>query len=173
MTITCRQTFFGATTGFLKTVWTKDSSQLNIAPTYSECTYGGGLSAAYIHTTGCRVRFSVGEEIGSGTYNGTLGIVNTGECVNNEIYVERGICRWSFPVQEGHATVEYSNTEYSPPKKTTVEAVAAKLTVTGLEYSLSGVCSAKDGSYSDGKWQETVTLFAEEESGTPLNFIIQ
>jgi hypothetical protein len=98
-----------------------------------------------------------------------MGIASIKECVNNEIYVERGTCRWSFPAQEGHPTVEFINLEEGK-----IKVVSAKVAVTGLNYSLSGIgCFAKAGAYSNGKWSETITLSARNIKGEKVNFLVE
>jgi hypothetical protein len=153
--IWCGATWFGPVD------LTEDTSQLNVLPQYENCRWDVEF-AAYIYPEGCNVRFSVGEEIEKGVFTGTMGIVppkfEYEGCPNNEIHVERSSCRWSFPVQEGHPTVEYTNSE----SETGVKTITAKLAVTGLEYSLSGF-GCFTGEYADGKWHETITFSAYKE----------
>jgi hypothetical protein len=137
------------------------ATHFDVNPFYSKCVaeiFGSKLVETIV-LTGCKIRFSVDKQLKENLYAGTMGIVAASEnCVNEEIYVERTNCRWSFPAQEGHATVEYSNSEG------TSNTVTANLWVTGLEYSLSGFgCLAPAGEYTDGAWHETVTFSAWEK----------
>jgi hypothetical protein len=179
--ISCGEDVFGGAIGTkFVTLWTKDTSQLNIVPVYTKCKYGE--HAVTFHATGCRLSFTIEAEPEPSKWTGKFGITSAGEseCIGSEIWVERSGCRWSFPVQETHATVEYAKSKY-PSQKVAEEkeggiqhsAVEATMTVTGLKYTLAGLLCFS-GSYADGSWHEHITLYAQStSSGKTIDFTIE
>jgi hypothetical protein len=110
-------------------VLSEPSSSLEMSPTYTGCTAFFGFASAFIHTNGCRFRWSGWEhDSATATYTARLSIVCPAGKV---IEVTAGTCLVHIPAQSNLSILDLTNW---------LGAFLLKPTVKGLTYNVT-----KDG----------------------------
>jgi len=145
---------------------TAESSQLNLAPIYGECSWAG--VAATINMTGCTYNYTAGETIEKSSNKVEVSMDVKCPAGKLALLTLTNGCTIRIPEQTGLNTARAENTLAAEPKP----AVDLTLEVTKVTYTVENGSKCPntpaDGTYSNGAFSGGIQLTAETSGGSPM-----
>lgn len=150
---------------------TEASSALNLAPTYSECSWAG--VGATTNMEGCTYEFTGGNTV-EGKESKIEATMDVKCPAGKEVklVLNGGTCTIFIPEQTGLKSATFENTTAPTP-----DDVDLTLALSGIKYKVvNGLLgcpnSPADGTYTNGTISGVETLSADNKSGTPIAFSV-